>query len=426
MNYPPLANQLNGLAIDPTPMKLFPVPAAKAIGDPELTHKVLEFHGAKDVRIGIKPRPMVTNPKDCIVRITSTTICGSDLHLYHAEFQGLPKGYVLGHEPMGIVSAVGPEVKDIKVGDRVVVSAVLVDGECWYCKNGLFSLCEGTNPNNTLEGLYGHKLAGIIGYSELLGGFDGGQAEYLRVPFGDNNCLKVPDELPDEKVLFLSDIVCTGYHGTELGAVSPGQTVAIWGCGPVGLMACMWSWFRGARRVIAIDIDEGRLNVAKNKLHCEVIDASKVNTVDALKALCPTGPDVAIECVGFRFAQDPVHKIERAIRLETDTPEILTQCIKSLRKGGTLAIIGDYYLTANQFPIGAMMEKAIVVRGGQVFVQRYWKQLLQYIRDGKVDPSFVVTHTMPLDRAPEAYKLFDEHKDFVLKVILKPSMIESM
>jgi threonine dehydrogenase-like Zn-dependent dehydrogenase len=422
MNYPPLANQLNGLVHKPVTLK-YPIPTPIAAKDLSKTHLVCEYNGPEDLRLVARPKPIITDPKDCIVRVTSTTVCGSDLHLYHGEFKGLEKGDIFGHEAMGIVESVGSEVRDIKSGDRVVISAVIADGECWFCKEGLFSLCDGTNPNDALDKEYGHRLAGIFGYSHLLGGFEGCQAEYVRVPHADNTCLRIQSNLPDEKVLFLSDICCTGYHGTELGAVSPGQVVAIWGCGPVGLMAGMWSKFKGAKRVIMIDPDEYRLNFARVKLDVETIDPSKVDVLDALKAMVPGGPDVAIECVGFRFPQGLVHKLERAVKLETDSPEILTQCIKSLRKGGTLSIIGDYLLTANHFPIGAMMEKCITVRGGQVFVQRYWKQLLKYIEDGKVDPSFVVSHHMPFEKVTEAYKTFDQHLNNALKIVLTPGIV---
>jgi len=391
--------------------------------DPFNTHRAVEFHGAENLKLVTRPKPIVTDPKDCIVRVTSTTICGSDLHMYHAEFGGVEKGDVLGHEAMGIVESVGLDVRDIKVGDRVVISAVISDGQCWYCKQGLVSLCEGTNPNRVLEEEYGHRLAGIFGYSHLLGGYEGCQAEYVRVPYADNTCLKIQNNLPDERLLFLSDICCTGFHGTELGAVSPNQVVAIWGCGPVGLMAAMWSIFRGARRVIMIDPDEIRLTFAKSRLNVETINPSQGDVLLALREMVPGGPDVAIECVGFRFPQSLVHKLEKAVSLETDSPEILTQCIKGLRKGGTLAIIGDYYKTANHFPIGAMMEKGLTVRGGQVFVQRYWKQLLKYIEDGKVDPSFVVSHQMAFGSAVEAYRMFDKHENNCLKIVLKPGML---
>jgi len=418
--FPPIALQLNGLAIDRTPIKISS-PTVKSFTDPTLTHTAVEFHGNRDVRVNIRPKPMVTDPNDCVVKITTTTICGSDLHLYHHEFMGLPKGYVLGHEPMGIVESVGPEVKALKVGDKVVISAVIMCGQCSFCKNGFPSWCDVTNPNKTMESIYGQRLAGIFGYSELFGGYDGGQAEYLRVPYADLNCLPVPFTIPDEKVLFLSDIACTGWHANELGAVSPGQVVAIWGAGPVGMMACMWAVFRGASRVIVIDKDAYRLSVVKNKFNCEIIDASTVNVVDAMKLMCPLGPDVAIECVGFRFPESLMHKLERTLRAETDSPEILEQCIMCLRKGGTLSIIGDYYNLANQFPIGALMEKGITTRGGQVHVQRYWKKLLQYILDGKVDPTFVVSHIMRLNQADEAYRIFDKHEANAIKILLKPT-----
>jgi len=341
-----------------------PFPSFKAKTDPLLTHNALELHGNKTVKLNPnRPKPVVTDPDDCVVRVTNTTICGSDLHLYHHEFQGLPKGYVLGHESMGIVESLGPNVKSLNVGDRVVVSAVIAEGDCWYCKNGFYSWCEGTNASGKMEEVYGHRIAGVFGYSELLGGYDGGQADYLRVPFADMNCLKIPAGVSDEKVLFLSDILCTSWHANELAAVSKGQTVAIWGAGPVGLLAAMWAKFRGAARVIIIDKLNYRLVVAQSRLNCDVIDASVTNVVEAMHQICPGGPDVALECVGFRFPESIVHKMERLLRAETDTPEVLTQCITCLRKGGTLSIIGDYYMFSNQFPIGALMEKGIVVRG---------------------------------------------------------------
>jgi len=417
---PSLANQLNGLAME-RKLVVKPFPSVKAATDPVLTHIAVELHGNKDVRVNeARPKPLVTDAADCVIRVTTTTICGSDLHLYHQEFQGLPKGYVLGHEPMGIVESIGPAVKDLKVGDRVVVSAVITEGDCWYCKNGFPSWCDCTNPSKRMEEIYGHRLAGILGYSELLGGYDGGQAEYVRVPNADLNCLKIPEGVPDEKVLFLSDILCTGWHGNEMGAVSPGQTVAIWGAGPVGLMAAMWAKFRGASRIIVIDKLAYRLSVAAARFSCETINASSDDVIQRMKEICPGGPDVAIECVGFRFAETILHKVERFLRAETDAPEVLTQCITCLRKGGTLSIVGDYYYLANQFPIGAMMEKGIVVRGGQVHVQRYWKYLLQLVLDNKVDPTFVISHTKPLIEAAEAYKIFDKREDNALKILLKP------
>jgi threonine dehydrogenase-like Zn-dependent dehydrogenase len=380
----------------------------------------VELHGHKDVRVNnARPKPIITDPTDCIVRVTTTTICGSDLHLYNTEFVGIPKGYVLGHEVVGIVESVGIGVKDIQVGHKVVVSAVISCGGCWYCKQGFPSWCENTNPSPLMEQFYGHRLAALFGYSELFGGYDGGQGEYLRVPYADSNCLVVPIQVPDEKVLLLSDTMCTGWHGNELGGVTAGQTVAIWGAGPVGLMSAMWAKLRGAR-VIIIDVLAYRLQVAVDKLGCIAIDATLGNVVSTLKSICPAGVDVAIECVGFRFPQSILHQAERLLGAETDTPEVLTQCILSLRKGGTLSIVGDYYMMANHFPIGALMEKGIVARGTQCHVQRYWKDILRLVLENKVDPTFVFTHVSPLEGAPEAYKMFDERLNGVLKPLLKP------
>jgi len=238
--------------------------------------RAVEWQGTKNVKVVHRPKPLVTDPTDAVLRITSSTICGSDLHLYHNEFSGMQKGDVLGHEFMGIVESVGSGVKDIKVGDRVVASAVIADGICNYCKMGLFSCCDGTNPSKQMEKLYGHRTAGLFGYSHLTGGYEGGQAEFVRIPFADVNLLKIPQGLPDEKVLFLSDIASTGWHATELGEVKAGQTVAIWGAGPVGLMACMWSKYRGATKIILIDAVESRLNLAeKNSERSQLISAKR-------------------------------------------------------------------------------------------------------------------------------------------------------
>jgi len=331
---------------------------------------------------------------------------------------GLQKGDILGHEGMGIVDAVGDQVKDFKKGDRVVISAVIACGQCYYCKNQMFSCCDNTNPSMEMEALYGHRTSGLFGYSHITGGYEGCQAEYVRVPIGDMNLLKVPSHLKDEQVLFLSDIACTGFHATELGKVKEGQTVAIWECGPVGLMAVMWSKFKKAGRVIAIDAEPYRLEMAR-KLGAEILNFGEKETTTALREMCPGGPDVCIEAVGFRFPKTLSHKFQRLIRAETDTPDILSECIMTCRKGGHISIIGDYYAYANRFPIGALMEKSLHVAGGQVFIQKYWKQLLEYIESGKVDLTWAVTHRLPIDQASEGYRLFDQHEDNVLKVVLQ-------
>jgi len=359
---------------------------------------------------------MVTEPGDAIIKITSTTVCGSDLHMY-LGLVDMHKGDVLGHEFMGVIEDVGSEVTGFKRGDRVVASAVIACGKCFYCDNGWFSCCDRTNPNDDMAKLYGHSIAGVFGYSQLTGGFDGGQAEYARVPLADNNLLKVPDSLSDEKVLFLSDIVCTGWHACELGEVSEGQTVAVWGCGPVGLMAQAWAKFRGAARVIAIDNVPYRLAVAK-KLGSYVINFDKVNVLDEIERLAPGGPDVGIEAAGFRFPKSLSHKLQTFVGLEGDAMDILTEMVKAVRKCGTIAIVGDYFYCGNQFPIGAFMEKGQTMRGSQVFVQKYWKELLGYIERGEFDPTFVITHHMPLEDGPKAYAMFHAKEDEALKIIL--------
>jgi len=402
-----------------TPIR-FPTVVPKK--DPTKLMVALEWHGPNDIRVAQRPKPLVTDPGDAIIKISSTTICGSDLHLYHNEFSGMKKGDVLGHECMGFVTEVGPDVKQLKPGDRVVVSAVIADGVCNYCKMELYSCCDGTNPSTEMEKIYGHRTAGIFGYSHLTGGYDGGQAEFIRVPLADMNCLKVPDSLRDEQVLFLSDIVCTGYHATELGQVSEGQTVAVWGCGPVGLMALAWCKFKGAKRLIAIDAIPYRLQVAADRFGAEIINFAEQDVIEAMRTLVPGGPDVAIDAVGFRFPKSLLHKLERMVKLETDSPEVLKEAILTVRKGGKISVVGDYYAYTNNYPIGAWMEKGLTMSGGQVHVQKYWKKLLEYIQKGEFDPTFVITHYMPLEQGDKAYRLFDNKEDNALKIILKPDM----
>jgi len=407
----------------PKVKQLIVFPLIHPLPDPTgRTMKCLQWHGNKIVRVAERVRPIITEPKDVIVQVTTTSVCGSDLHLYHHAFSGMQDGDILGHEAMGIVESVGPDVKTLQVGDRVVVSAIISCGECSYCMAGLFSNCDCTNPSKEMETLYGHRTAGLFGYSHLTGGYDGGQAEYLRVPYADVNCLKVPPTLTDEQVILLSDVACTAWHANVCGGVGQGNTVAVWGLGPVGLMACMWAKFRGAARVIGIDDVESRLECARAKLGIEVIDFSKVSTVTKLQEMVPGGPDVAIDCAGFRFAKGFMHKLQRSVRLESDSPEVLTECIRSVRKGGTVSVIGDYYSHCNTFPTGAFMEKGLTMRGGQLHCQAYWKDLLGYIEQGKIDPTFIITHVMPLEKGELAYNMFDKRKDGAIKILLKTAI----
>jgi threonine dehydrogenase-like Zn-dependent dehydrogenase len=269
-----------------------------------------------------------------------------------------------------------------------------------------------------MEQLYGHRTAGIFGYSHLTGAFDGCQAEYVRVPFGDRNCLKIKPNLTDEQTLFLSDVLCTGWHGNELAKVKTGDRVVVWGCGPVGLAALSWAKFRGASRIIAIDNETYRLATAK-KLGCETINFSEQDVISTIQKLLPGGPDACIDCVGFRFPKSEFHKNQFNNRLETDALDIINEMVVLCRKNGRIALIGDYFGYGNQFPIGALMEKGIRMRGSQVFVQKYWQDLLGHIEAGKYDPSFLVTHILPFEKLPEAYRTFSRKQDNSLKIVMK-------
>jgi len=387
--------------------------------DEQFKMKAVQWMGPTKVVVNEVPKPKTTDPTDAVVRITTSTICGSDLHLYHGSVQGMEKGDILGHEFMGIVEQVGSEVKDFKPGDRVVVSAVIACGTCWYCKRQEFSFCEYTNPSKEMEELYGHRIAGVFGYSHLTGGYPGGQAEYTRVPFADVNLLKVPSHLPDEKVLFLSDIACTSYHATQLGKVKEGDVVAVWGCGPVGLLTLAWAKFKKASKIIAIDGIESRLRLAQEKLGADIINFNEQDVVQTIRKLVPErGPDVVIECAGFRFPKSFTHRVQSALNLENDAMDILTEMVISCRKGGHLSLVGDYFLYGNSFPIGPLMEKGVIMRGSQVFVQRYWKDILNLIETGQFDPTFIITHHFRLDEAAEAYRVFDKKEDDAIKVLL--------
>jgi threonine dehydrogenase-like Zn-dependent dehydrogenase len=391
--------------------------------------QAVHWTGNKSVSVSECPKPAVTDDSDVVIRITSTAICGSDLHLYVGCVPGMKSGQVLGHEPMGIVESVGPKVTKVKPGDRVVIPFCLACGECWYCKHELFSSCERTNPSVTQEKMMGARTAGLLGHPELMGGIPGGQAEFLRVPFGDVNCLKVPPqtELPDEKVLFLSDILPTAWHGTELARVQEGDVVAIWGAGPVGLLTAQCAFARGAKRVIIVDNQEYRLDFAKKILpKIETVDFSQYSTSTAgekrVLELCQTepagAPDCCVDCVGMHYAHSTVHKLEMAVGMETDSPEALNACIMACRKGGRIAGIGAYAGLCNHFNIGAFMEKCLEMRSGQTPVQKYWKELLEKVRTGKLDPSVVITHRMPLKDAAKAYQIFDNKDDNVIKIVL--------
>ncbi|KKD36856.1 zinc-dependent alcohol dehydrogenase [Limnoraphis robusta] len=387
--------------------------------------KAVCWHGTHDVRVDTVPDPSILNPSDAIIKITSTAICGSDLHLYDGYIPTMKSGDILGHEFMGEVVEVGPNVKKLKIGDRVVVPFTISCGSCFFCKRDLWSLCDNTNPNSWMvEKMYGHSPSGIYGYSHLLGGYAGGQAEYARVPFADVGPMKVPDGLSDEQVLFLTDIFPTGYMAAENCDIEPGDTVAVWGCGPVGQFSIRSALMLGAERVIAIDCVPERLQLAQ-EAGAEIINFEEVDAGEALKEMTGgRGPDRCIEAVGLEAhgvdAMGLVDKVKQAVRLETGRPHALRQAIVACRKGGTVSIPGVYGGFVDSMPMGAVVNKALTLKSGQTHVHRYLHPLMERIQNGEIDPSFIITHRLNLEDAPHAYKIFKDKKDNCIKVVLKP------
>jgi threonine dehydrogenase-like Zn-dependent dehydrogenase len=371
------------------------------------------------------PDPTILNKRDAIVKISSTAICGSDLHLYNGFLPMMEPGDIMGHEFMGEVVEVGSEVKNLKVGDRVVVPFPIACGNCGPCQAGAYSICENSNPNAYIaEKLLGHSPSGIFGYSHLTGGFAGGQAEYARVPFADVGPLVVPDDLTDDQVLFLSDILPTGYMAAEMCGIRPGDTVAVWGCGPVGQFAIASAYMLGAERVIAIDRFGYRLDLAREKAGAITIDYDEVDSVpDVLKDLTAgRGPDHCIDAVGVEghghgimYAHD---RMKQMMRMQTDRPIALREAIYSCANGGTVSVIGVYTGFIDKFPINAVMNRSLTIKTGQCHVQRYMKPLLERIQKGDIDPTFIITHHMPLSEAAEGYEIFNKKQDHCEKVVL--------
>jgi threonine dehydrogenase-like Zn-dependent dehydrogenase len=379
-----------------------------------------------DVRVERVPDPRILNPRDAIVKVSSTAICGSDLHLYDGYIPSMMQGDILGHEFMGEVVDVGAEVKRLKLGDRVVVPFPIACGECFFCSDRMFSVCENSNPNAYLaERLWGRSPSGIFGYSHAVGGYAGGQAEYVRVPFADVGPIKVPDSLDDEKVLFLSDILPTGWMAAEACDIAPGDTVAVWGCGPVGQFAIKAALLLGAERVIAIDRFEERLRMAREQSGAITIDYETVEVIDALAELTGgRGPDACIDAVGMEAhlggPMGAYDKFKQMAKIQTDRPGALREAIMTCRNGGTVSIPGVYGGTIDKFPIGSVMNRSITVKTGQTHVQRYMEPLLGRIERGEIDPSFVITHRMSLDDGPAAYRMFRDKQDECVKVVLRP------
>ena len=389
--------------------------------------KALRWYGRNDVRTETVPDPEIINPRDAIVKVTSTAICGSDLHMYDGYIPTMQSGDILGHEFMGEIVEVGPAIQNLKPGDRVVVPFTICCGNCFFCKNELWSLCDNSNPNAWMaEQLMGYSPSGLFGYSHMMGGIPGGQAEYLRVPFADVGPVKIPDGLPDEKVVFLSDIYPTGYMAAENAQIQPGDTVAVWGCGPVGLFTILSAWMLGAGRVVAIDTVPERLEMAR-QCKAETIDFGKQSVQETLMEMTKgRGPDSCIDAVGAEAhgSGSPVSAVidtaKAAVGMPTDRTSVLHEAILCCRKGGTVSIPGVYVGFHDRIPMGPAMNKALTFKMGQTHVQRYGKPLLEKVQKGEIDPAFVITHKLSLEEAPDAYKMFRDKKDGCVKVVLNP------
>ncbi|MFF0153491.1 zinc-dependent alcohol dehydrogenase [Micromonospora sp. NPDC005203] len=387
--------------------------------------KANAWMGTDRVKVIDVPDPKIMNARDAIVRISTTAICGSDLHLYHGYIPAMRKGDILGHEFMGEVVEVGPQVRNLKPGDRVVVPFPIACGHCSSCQRGLYSVCENSNPNAGIaEKIMGHSPAGIFGYSHLLGGYAGGQAEYARVPFADVGPLKVPDDVRDDQAVMLADVFPTGYMGAEMCDIKPGQVIAVWGAGPVGLFAAASARLLGAERVIVIDRYPYRLRLAEEHIGAETINYEELDVLDTLNELTAgRGPDACIDAVGLEghhgnAAMYAYDRVKQAARVETERPFALRQAILACRSGGVVSVVGAYGGFVDKFPMGAFMNRSLVMRTGQCHVQRYTRPLLERIRRGEIDPSFIVSHRLPLRDAPKGYKIFQKKQDDCTKVLL--------
>jgi threonine dehydrogenase-like Zn-dependent dehydrogenase len=385
------------------------------------------WFGMNDVRVENVPDPKILNPRDAIVRITSTAICGSDLHLFDGYVPTMEKGDILGHEFMGEVVEVGSAVKNLKAGDRIAVPFPIACGNCYFCKKGETSMCENSNPNATLaEKMWGHSCCGIFGYSHLTGGYAGGQAEYARVPFADFGALKIENDLPDEKLLFLTDIFPTGYMAAEACEIEPGDTVAVFGCGPVGQFAIKSAFMLGAERVIAIDEYPERLALAHTKGGAEIVNfAHQESITETLRDMTGgRGPDACIDAVGMEASAHGLvgtfDRIKQAARMQTDRPTALREAITSVRNGGIVSVVGVYGGIIDKFPMGAVVNRGLTIKSGQTPVHRYMRPLLQRIERGEIDPSFIISHRLSLNDAPKGYDLFKNKEDDCIKVVLKP------
>jgi len=384
--------------------------------------------GKHDVRVEEIPDPRLLNRQDCIVKVSSTAICGSDLHLFNGYVPTMKEYDVMGHEFMGEVVEVGPDVKNLRVGDRVLMPFQIACGGCYYCKHDLWSACDNSNPNaGQQENVMGHPGAGMYGYSHLYGGYDGGQAQYVRVPYADVNPVKLENDLPDDKLLFLTDILPTGFQAAAQADVKPGDMVAVWGCGPVGQFAILSAFLLGADKVIAIDREPERLNMARDVHGATPLnfEHAEPNVVHELKMMTGgRGPDVCIDAVGLEALGHGVGAVvdwtKQLLRMQTDRPNVLRQCFQACRKGGTVSIPGVYAGIIDGLNFGAAFGKGLTLKMGQTHVKKYLPTLLKLVEDGKIDPTFLITHKVPLSDAGQMYPIFKEKEDDCIKVVMRP------
>ena len=390
--------------------------------------RALTWHGRHDVRVDTVPDPEIVNPRDCVIKVTSTAICGSDLHLYDGYIPTMRAGDILGHEFMGEVVEVGAK-SPLKKGQRVIIPFTISCGDCFFCKREQFSCCDNSNPaheSDSSEFAVGYPMAGLFGYSRLTGGYAGGQAEYARIPYSDVGPLVIPDHLEDDKVLFLTDILPTGWMAAENCEIQPGDTVAVWGCGPVGLFAVQSAFIQGAHRVIAIDQYPRRLALAKG-FGAEVLDYREVSVPEALAEMTGgIGPDACIDAVGMEahgmFIDNMVDQAKAMAFLTTDRAHVLREALYSVRKGGRVSVPGVYGGFTDKFPVGAFMQKGLTVKTGQTHVQKYTRPLLDLIEQDKIDTTFLISHRAPLEQAPEMYKHWHDDQNEYTKIVLKPEM----
>jgi S-(hydroxymethyl)glutathione dehydrogenase/alcohol dehydrogenase len=377
--------------------------------------KAVTFQGIKDVKVKEVRDPKIEKKDDIIVRITSTAICGSDLHLIHGMIPNLEEDYIIGHEPMGVVEEIGSEVTKVKKGDRVIIPFTMACGECYYCQHQLESQCDNANPHG--------ETGGYLGYSETFGGYAGGQAEYLRVPYGNFTPFRIPEdcELQDEQLLFLSDIIPTAFWGVDQAGVKDGDTVIILGCGPVGLLAQKFAWLKGAKRVIAVDYIDYRLEHAKRTNRVEVVNFEKEKNIgNHLKEITGGGADVVIDCVGMDGKMTFVEIVETALKLQGGSMGAIQIASQAVRKGGTVFLVGIYGMRYNAFPLGDFFSRNITLKMGQAPVIHYIPELYQWIINNKFDPTDIITHKLPLSQAEQGYEVFDTKTDGCIKVVLKP------